>query len=136
MDVLLVNAEAVETGLNNLTAFSTALWYEYSVSALTMRQAPGRIHRIGQTRQVTIETAFYAGTAQQILFEHVANKVTVSLQVDALDLRSALQALSASAEHETALSTALSLGEAVYRSLSNPQAASLKRRRSRTVFAA
>jgi hypothetical protein len=117
VQVLLVNPNAVRTGLNNLISFSTALWYELDLSAYTMRQALGRLHRIGQTRQVESETAFYAGTTQQVMLEHVASKVTVSLQADALDLQSALESLGASEASNTALSTALSLGEAVYRSL-------------------
>jgi hypothetical protein len=117
VQVLLVNPNAVKTGLNNLVCFSTALWYELDLSAYTLRQAPGRLHRIGQTRQVEIETAYYAGTTQEVMLEHVASKVTVSLQADALDLQSALEALGASDAQNTALSTALSLGEAVYRSL-------------------
>jgi hypothetical protein len=117
IQVLLVNPNAVRTGLNNLVSFSAGLWYELDLSTTTYRQAIGRLHRIGQTRPVAIETPFYAGTAQQVTFELIARKTTASLQVDGLDLQAALEAAGASAEETTALGTALSLGQAVYRAL-------------------
>jgi hypothetical protein len=52
------------------------------------------------------------------MFDLVAKKVSTSLQVDGLDPRSALEAAGASAEESGSLSTALSLGQAIYRSLS------------------
>jgi hypothetical protein len=118
VQVLLVNPVAVRTGLNNLVSFSAGLWYELDTSSYTYRQANGRLHRIGQTRPVVIETPFYAGTAQQVLFDLVAKKVSTSLQVDGLDLQAALEAAGAGDEETNALSTALSLGQAVYRALS------------------
>lgn len=117
VQVLLVNPNAVRTGLNNLVSFSTGLWYELDLSTTTYRQANGRLHRIGQTRPVRIATPFYAGTAQAITFELIAKKTTASLQVDGLDLQAALEAAGASAEETAALGTALSLGQAVYRAL-------------------
>jgi hypothetical protein len=118
VQVFLVNPVAVRTGLNNLVSFSAAVHYELDLSAYTHRQVNGRLHRIGQTRPVTIETLFYARTAQEIMFDLVAKKVSTSLQVDGLDPRSALEAAGASAEESGSLSTALSLGQAIYRSLS------------------
>ncbi len=118
VEVLLVNPNAVRTGLNNLVSFSVGLWYELDLSTTTYRQANGRLHRIGQTREVTIETPYYAGTAQEVTFELIAKKTTASLQVDGLDLQAALEAAGASDEETAALSTALSLGQAVYRALS------------------
>jgi hypothetical protein len=115
--VLLVNPNAVRTGLNNLVSFSVGLWYEMDLSATTYRQANGRLHRIGQTRPVTVRTAYYAGTAQEVTFELVAKKITASLQVDGLDLQAALEAAGASEEHTASLATALSLGQAVYQAL-------------------
>jgi hypothetical protein len=118
VEVLLVNPNAVRTGLNNLVSFSVALWYELDSSTTTYRQANGRLHRIGQTREVTIETPYYANIAQQVTFELIARKTTASLQVDGLDLQAALEAAGASDEETAALATALSLGQAVYRALS------------------
>jgi hypothetical protein len=117
VQVLLVNPNAVRTGLNNLVSFSAGLWYELDLSTTTYRQANGRLHRIGQTRPVTIEIPFYAKTAQQVTFDLIAKKTTASLQVDALDLQAALEAAGASADETSALGTALSLGQAVYRAL-------------------
>ncbi|HEX3532053.1 MAG TPA: DUF6094 domain-containing protein [Thermoanaerobaculia bacterium] len=117
VQVLLVNPNAVRTGLNNLVSFSAGLWYELDLSTTTYRQANGRLHRIGQTRPVTIETAFYADTAQEVTFDLIAKKTTASLQVDGLDLQAALEAAGASSEETAALGTALSLGQAVYRAL-------------------
>jgi hypothetical protein len=122
VEVLLVNPNAVRTGLNNLIAFSVALWYELDYSASTWRQANGRLHRIGQTKPVTLELPYYAGTAQEVAFELVAKKVSASLQVDGLDLQAALEAAGASEEETGAVATAMSLGEAVYRALTKPAA--------------
>ncbi|HXU44597.1 MAG TPA: hypothetical protein VN783_03665, partial [Thermoanaerobaculia bacterium] len=115
--VLLVNPNAVRTGLNNLVSFTTAVWYELETSATTFRQANGRLHRIGQTRPVTVLTPYYAGTAQQVTFELVAKKISASLQVDGLDLQAALEAAGAGEDQAGALAAAMSLGRAVYEAL-------------------
>ncbi len=116
--VLIVNPNAVRTGLNNLVGFSTAVWYELDYSAFTYRQAIGRLHRIGQVRPVTVLIPFYPGTAQEIAFDLVARKVSASLQVDGLDVRAALEAAGAGDGAEDGLDAALSLGRAIYRELS------------------
>jgi hypothetical protein len=115
--VLLVNPDAVRTGLNNLVSFTTAIWYEPTYSAFTYRQANGRIHRIGQTRPVTILAPYYPGTAQEVAIDLVARKVTASLQVDGLDLQAALEAAGASESSTASIASAMQLGEAVYRAL-------------------
>ncbi|MFW6012218.1 MAG: DUF6094 domain-containing protein [bacterium] len=116
--ILLVNPNAVRTGLNNLTGFSTAIWHELDSSAFVYRQAIGRFHRIGQERPVTILIPFYKGTAQEILFELVARKISASLQVDGLDVRAALEAAGAG-DHSDGLDAALSLGRAIHRRLTH-----------------
>ncbi len=115
--VLLVNPNAVKTGLNCLVTFSTAIWYELDLSALTYRQANGRLHRIGQTRPVTIHVPFYRGTAQQIAFELVAQKVSASLKVDGLDLTAALEAAGAGTDTAAAVASVMGLGQAIYQRL-------------------
>ena len=115
--LLLVNPNGVRTGLNNLVAFSTAIWYELDLSALTYRQANGRLHRIGQTRPVTIHVPFYAGTAQQIAFELLGQKVSASLKVDGLDLTAALEAAGAGEGAAAALASVMGLGQAIYQRL-------------------
>ncbi|MCB1034164.1 MAG: DEAD/DEAH box helicase, partial [Acidobacteria bacterium] len=120
--VLLVNPNAVRTGLNNLTRFSCGIWYQLDWSAQTFRQANGRLHRIGQTRPVTILVPFYAGTAQELAVDLVARKVSASLQVDGLDLQGSLEAAGAGeAEREAGLA-ALSIGAAVYAQLTRAAA--------------
>ena len=117
VQVLLVNPNAVRTGLNNLVSFSTALWYQLDWSATTYRQANGRIHRIGQTKPVTVKIPYYAETSQEVAFDLVAKKVGASLQVDGLDLQAALEAAGASSDRTAALATAMSLGQAIYEAL-------------------
>lgn len=131
IQVLLVNPNAVRTGLNNLVSFSTGLWYQLDWSATTYRQANGRLHRIGQTRPVTVEVPYYADTAQEIAFDLVSKKVGASLQVDGLDLQAALEAAGASSDHTTALATAMSLGQAVYEALTAGASPSPKRPQAR-----
>lgn len=128
--VLLVNPNAVRTGLNNLVTFSTGIWHQLDFSAQTYRQANGRLHRIGQTRPVTILIPFYEDTAQEVAFDLVARKVGASLQVDGLDLQAALEAAGASEDRTAAMATAMSLGQAVYKALTG---GAPKRRRSRPV---
>lgn len=115
--VLIVNPNAVRTGLNCLTRFSSAIWHQLDYSATTYRQANGRIHRIGQKRPVWVGTPFIVGTAQQIAFDLVASKVSASLQVDGLDLETALEAAGASEAEAGARAATMSLGEAIYRRL-------------------
>ena len=113
--MLFVNPKAVCTGLNNLVSFSVAIWYEMDASTYVYRQANGRLHRIGQTRPVTIYAPSYAGTAQEILLDLVARKVSTSLQVDGVDVQAALEA--AGVGPDDGLELALSIGDAVYKRL-------------------
>jgi SNF2 family DNA or RNA helicase len=115
--LLLVNPNAVKTGLNCLVSFSTAIWYELDLSALTYRQANGRLHRIGQTRPVTIHVPFYRKTVQEIAFELLAKKVSASLKVDGLDLAAALEAAGAGAAQTAAVASVMGLGQAIYEKL-------------------
>ena len=121
--VLLVNPNAVRTGLNCLTAFSAAIWHEYDYSAITYRQANGRFHRIGQQRPVTIAMPYQVGTAQETAFELIASKISASLQVDGLDLEAALEAAGASEAEASARAAAMSLGQAIYERLAGRRAA-------------
>lgn len=117
VEILLVNPNAVRTGLNNLVGFNLAIWHELDYSATTYRQACGRLHRIGQTRPVTIYLPYYQATAQEIAFELIAKKVSASLLVDGLDLQAALEAAGAAPEKTAAIASAMSLGRAVYERL-------------------
>ena len=85
--VLPVNPNAVRTGLNNLVGFSIAVWHQLDYDARTYRQANGRLHRIGQQRDVDVYFPYVEGTAQEIALQLVAQKVTASLQVDGLSVQ-------------------------------------------------
>ena len=115
--VLLVHPKAVQTGLNNLTAFATALWYEGpDYDARVTRQANGRPHRIGQTLPVRLLYPYYSGTLQKTALDLVARKITASLQVDGLSLAGALEAAGALSEEDRQHATAaLAFGQALYR---------------------
>ena len=114
--VLLVHPKAVQTGLNNLTAFQTAIWYEGpDYDARVTRQANGRPHRIGQTEPVRLLYPHYAGTLQKTALDLVARKITASLQVDGLSLAGALEAAGALSEEDRLHATAaLAIGQALY----------------------
>lgn len=114
--VLIVNPNAIKTGLNNLVFASTAIWLELDHSAITYRQANGRLHRIGQMNEVRIYYPVYQDTAQEIARDLLAAKVTASLQADGLELRSTLEALGASGE-EDATTLAMSIGQGIYQRL-------------------
>ena len=115
--LLLVHPKAVQTGLNNLTAFHTAIWFEGpDYDARVTRQANGRPHRIGQTEPVRLIYPYYADTLQKAALDLVARKITASLQVDGLSLAGALEAAGALSEEDRLHATAaLAIGQALYR---------------------
>lgn len=114
--ILIVNPNAVKTGLNNLVFAGTAIWHELDHSAITYRQANGRLHRIGQTKEVRIYYPVFQDTAQEIARDLLAAKVTASLQTDGLEMRSTLQSLGASDEDD-ATTLAMSIGQGIYQRL-------------------
>jgi Uncharacterised methyltransferase family (DUF6094) len=117
--ILITNPRAVQTGLNNLIHFSSAIWAEgVDFDARVVRQANGRIHRIGQTRDVLIEVPYYRATGQETGFHLVARKVSASLQVDGLSIEGALESAGASGDDQEALRAAMSMGQALYASWS------------------
>lgn len=115
--VLVVNPEAVETGLNNLVYFATAIWFQNpNCSSITYTQANGRIHRPGQTAdEVRVYVPYYVGTSQEAQFMLLGHKVAASRQADGLDVTSALMAAGAAQGDGI---DAMSLGQAIYRLLS------------------
>lgn len=119
--VLITNPMAVQTGLNNLVHFSTAVWYENPVvNPLVYRQANGRFHRIGQKKEVRVYIPVCVGTVQAAAHTLLMRKVAISLQIDGLDARGALEAAGVG---EQANIDALSIGRALYEAV-------LKERRS------
>jgi hypothetical protein len=119
--LMITNPRAVKTGLNNLIWFNTAIWHELDHSAITYRQANGRLHRIGQQKEVRVFYPVMAATAQQVFRDLLAYKVKASLQVDGLSLTSALEAVGATSEEEDAendsMVLAMDLGRAIYEKL-------------------
>jgi hypothetical protein len=95
--VMVVNPVTVQTGLNNLTWFSTVVWYQNpGCNPVVYRQANGRIDRIGQKAAETrVYVPVYSRTGQQQLHTLLMNKVGISLATDGLDPESALSAAGA-----------------------------------------
>ncbi len=115
--VLIVNPEAVETGLNNLVYFSTAIWFQNpNCSSVTYTQANGRIHRPGQTAECRVYVPYYGATTQEAQFALLGHKVAAARQADGLDVTSALLAAGAGDNETTALA-AMSVGQAIYHKL-------------------
>jgi hypothetical protein len=113
--ILITNPKAVQTGLNNLVAFSRAIWVQgLDYDARVVRQANGRIHRIGQTLDVTIEVPYYQGTVQKVALDLVARKITASVQVDGLSIEGALESAGAGDADNEANQAALGIGQAIY----------------------
>ena len=104
-----------QTGLNNLVAFSRAIWVQgLDYDARVVRQANGRIHRIGQTLDVTIEVPYYEDTVQKVALDLVARKITASVQVDGLSIEGALERAGADGTDDEASQAALGIGQAIY----------------------
>jgi hypothetical protein len=116
---LLVNPESIKTGLNCLAPyFKTAIWMELTYNVLTMRQANGRIHRIGADPAQPIEmlVPIYAGTAQEVALELIARKLSVSVQMDGLDVASQLEAAGAGDADTTGIHhlALMNMGQAIF----------------------
>ncbi len=79
-----------------------------------VRQANGRVHRIGQKLDVTIEVPYYAGTMQKLAVDLVARKITASVQVDGLSIEGALESAGAGTGADEANQVALGIGQAIY----------------------
>ncbi len=81
LDVLLVNAELVKTGLD-LYEFPTVVFYQVGYNIFTLRQAARRSWRIGQTEPVRVYFFCYGETLQEEALTLVANKLKVALMVE------------------------------------------------------
>lgn len=114
--VLVVNPVAVQTGLNNLIWFSTEIWMENpACNAIVLRQAKGRVDRIGQTKETRIIFPIYVTTPQENLHKLLLHKVAVSMSTDGLDAESALQAAGVG---ETQAMSVMAVGRQLYEMLS------------------
>ncbi len=113
--ILVTNPKAVQTGLNNLVHFSRAIWVEgLDYDARVVRQADGRIHRIGQKLDVRIEVPYYDSSVQKTALDLVARKISSSVQVDALSIVGALESAGAGDDDNEAVRAAMGMGQAIY----------------------
>ena len=81
MDLLLVNAELVKTGLD-LYAFPTVVFYQTGYNIFSLRQAARRSWRIGQEKPVKVFFFCYEGTMQDLALSLIAKKLEVALMVE------------------------------------------------------
>lgn len=81
IDVLLVNAELVKTGLD-LYSFPTIVFYQTGYNIFTVRQAARRSWRIGQTQPVKVYFLCYQQTMQEIALYLVAEKLETALMIE------------------------------------------------------
>lgn len=81
IDVLLVNAELVKTGLD-LYEFPTVVFYQIGYNIFTLRQAARRSWRIGQTQPVKVIFLCYQDTIQELALTLIAKKLEVALLVE------------------------------------------------------
>lgn len=81
IDILLVNAELVKTGLD-LYAFPTVVFFQTGYNIFTLRQAARRSWRIGQTKPVRVYFFCYGGTMQEVALSLIAKKIEVALVVE------------------------------------------------------
>jgi SNF2 family DNA or RNA helicase len=81
IDILLVNAELVKTGLD-LYDFPTVVFYQVGYNIFSLRQAARRSWRIGQQRPVKVLFFCYAETMQEVALTLIAKKLEVALLVE------------------------------------------------------
>jgi len=81
IDVLLVNAELVKTGLD-LYEFPTICFYQVGYNIFTLRQAARRSWRIGQTQPVKVYFFCYQRTMQETAITLIAKKLETALMIE------------------------------------------------------
>lgn len=110
--VMVANPVTVQTGLNNLVWFCTEIWMESpACNPLTVRQAVGRVDRIGQKKATRILFPVYGGTLQVNMYDLLMRKIAVSVATDGLDPESALLAAGIGDQDSMA---SLSIGKQLY----------------------
>ena len=112
--VLITNPMCVQTGLNNLVSLATSAWYSNpECKPLVYRQANGRLHRPGQTRDVRSVFPLYDHKLPMAGHRLLMHKVGVSLAVDGLDPDAVLEAAGVGSE----FSAGLNVGHQLYKLL-------------------
>ena len=92
--IFIANAEAIKTGLNNLTGFCEMyILQDVSCSATTFRQVIGRLFRPGQKLWVNIKLFYYAGTQQYLNVKNLMEKVSASEMAEGNDWTKSLDAI-------------------------------------------
>lgn len=81
MDILIVNAELVKTGLD-LYAFPTVVFFQTGYNIFSLRQAARRSWRIGQDKPVKVLFFCYEETMQALALSLIAKKLEVALMVE------------------------------------------------------
>lgn len=115
VQVLLTNPMVVQTGLNNLVHFATQLWYENPACNPTiLRQAIGRIDRIGQKMSPLVIFLTYSEDVQDKPRILLMSKVGVSRTIDGLDPEGVL----AEAGVDVSLLAGMSIGKQLFRLMS------------------
>lgn len=110
--VMVLNPVTVSTGLNNLVHFSTEIWHENpACNPNVVRQAIGRVDRIGAKKETRIFFPIYENTLQQALYDLLMKKVAVAISTDGLDPESALLAAGVS---EDGYLSGLSIGKQLW----------------------
>lgn len=119
--ILIVNSATVQTGLNNLVYFSSAIWMENPHCDPTItRQANGRIDRIGQNQDVRIYTLIYDERMQRKCQDLLTAKIAVSTATDGLDPSAALAMAGGGTGAQAALA-ALNMGKALFECMSEEE---------------
>lgn len=89
--VMITNPSCVQTGLNNLIWFSTAVFFENpGCNPFVARQATGRLDRITQTKDVRVYWPVYEGVQEKLL-DLLQSKMAISQQIDGIDPTTALE---------------------------------------------
>lgn len=89
--VMITNPTCVQTGLNNLIWFSTAIFVENpGCNPFVARQAVGRLDRITQTKDVRVYWPVYEGVQAKLL-DLLQAKTAISQQIDGIDPTAALE---------------------------------------------
>ena len=88
---MITNPSCVQTGLNNLIWFSTAVFFENpGCNPFVARQATGRLDRITQTKDVRVYWPVYEGVQERLL-DLLQSKMAISQQIDGIDPTAALE---------------------------------------------
>jgi hypothetical protein len=89
--IMITNPSCVQTGLNNLIWFSSAVFFENpGCNPFVARQAVGRLDRITQTKEVRVYWPVYEGV-QCALLDLLQAKTAISQQIDGIDPTAALE---------------------------------------------